>query len=53
MSRRDKAHNQDADINLGFATLALHKNGYWNVELARYDDRRGVLTWRDQMYEAS
>lgn len=53
MSRRDKAHNQDADINLGFATLVLHKNGYWNVELARYDDRRGVLTWRDQMIEAA
>lgn len=53
MSRRNLGYTPDPDVVQGFATLTVWPDGYWNVELARYDDRREVLTWRDQRYAAS
>ena len=50
MARRDLGYVADPDSQQGFATLTVHPDGYWNVELARYDDRRKRLVWRDQLY---
>lgn len=50
MARRDLGYAPDPDTQQGFATLTIHADGYWNVELARYDDRRKRLVWRDQLY---
>lgn len=53
MCKRDLGYTPDPDTQQGFATVTVHHDGYWNIELARYDDRRGVLVWRDQRYEAA
>jgi hypothetical protein len=50
MAKRDLGYTDDPDIQQGFATVTIHADGYWNVELARYDDRRKTLVWRDQKY---
>lgn len=52
MSRRDLGYQANPDAQQGFATVTLHANGQWNVELARFDSRRKTLHWRDQMYSA-
>lgn len=52
MARRDLGYTPDPDTQQGFATVVLHEDGYWNVELARYDDQRRRLVWRDSIYTA-
>lgn len=53
MARRDLGYFPDPDSHQGFASLAVHSNDAVNAELALFDDQRKLLTWRDQMYEAS
>lgn len=45
-----RSYNEDADIHLGFAVVTDHGGGVFNVELARYDDARRVLYFRDKVY---
>lgn len=52
MARRDLGYTPLPDTVQGFGSVAVHADGYWNVELARYDDRRKTLVWRDQRYTA-
>jgi hypothetical protein len=52
MARRDLGYVADPDAQQGFATLVIHSDGYWNVELARFDQARGRLVWRDQVFDA-
>lgn len=52
MARRDLGYQPNPDTEQGFATVTVHPDGYWNIELARFDARRGRLVWRDQMYTA-
>lgn len=52
MARRDLGYTPDPDVQQGFGTLTVWPDGLWNVELARYDDRRKTLFWRDQRYTA-
>ena len=53
MCRRDLGYQPTPDTQQGFATVVVFPDGYWNIELARYDDRRKRLVWRDQMYSAA
>lgn len=45
-----RSYAEDADIHLGFAVVTDHGGGVFNVELARYDDAKRVLYFRDRVY---
>lgn len=45
-----RTYVEDADIHLGVAVVTDHGGGVFNVELARYDDARQVLYFRDRVY---
>lgn len=45
-----RSYSEDAAAHLGFAVVTDHGGGVFNVELARYDDARRVLYFRDRVY---
>lgn len=53
MARPDLGYVPKPDTHLGFATVVIHPNGAWHIELAEYDDRSDTLLWRDQLIEAA
>lgn len=45
-----RSYAEDADVHLGFAWVTDHGGGSFNVELARYDDARRELYFRENVY---
>lgn len=45
-----RSYSEDADIHIGCALVTDHRNGVFNIEPARYDDRREVLIFRGKVY---
>lgn len=51
MGRRDQGYVAFGDAQQGFVVVSVLDDGLWSVDLARYDDKRKVLYFRDCLYK--